>query len=92
MESYSRRVTAGAVQGSILGPELWNISYDDILRIELSNSCCLVGYTDDIAILITERRLEVIQERVGLVIFRIRTKLDDHGLELTDEKTHNPPD
>ena len=29
----TKEVTAGAAQGSVLGPELWNISYDGILRI-----------------------------------------------------------
>lgn len=83
----ARRVTAGAAQGSILGPELWNISYDDILRIELPEGCYLVGYADDIAIVITGKNHQEIQEKLTKVMARIRTWLNDHGLDLAAEKT-----
>ena len=44
----SRKVTAGAAEGSVLGPDLWNISYDGILRLELVDGCFKIGYVDDI--------------------------------------------
>ncbi|TDG38669.1 hypothetical protein AWZ03_014909 [Drosophila navojoa] len=53
------RVTGGAAQGSILGPDLWNISYDDILRLEMPEDTFLIGYADDIAAVITARNTVV---------------------------------
>ena len=42
-------VTAGAAQGSILRPDLWNVSYDAILRVAMPENTFLVWYTDNIA-------------------------------------------
>lgn len=39
-------ITLGAAQGYIMGPDLWNVSYNDILRIEMSANTFLVGHTD----------------------------------------------
>ena len=83
----AKKVSAGTAQGSILGPEFWNISYDDILTLELSDGCYLIGYADDIAIVITGRNTKEIQEKLSSVIRILRRWLDDHGLALAAEKT-----
>lgn len=42
----------GTAQRSILGPELWKISYDGILCMEMLEDSYLVGYVDNIAVVI----------------------------------------
>ena len=52
-------MTAGAAQGSVLGPDIWNIDYDGILGLTgLPEGASLVGYADDIVLVITVRNLE----------------------------------
>ena len=51
-------MTAGAAQVSVLGPDLWNISYDGTLRLELADGCFMIGYADDIALVIIERNVQ----------------------------------
>jgi len=86
-KKYVKQTTAGAAQGSILGPELWNISYDDILRTEMPSDTYLVGYADDIAAIITARHAEDAQRKLNQVMLRTKTWLDSHGLKLATEKT-----
>lgn len=81
------RVTSGAAQGSILGPALWNVSYDDILRIEMPENTFLVGYADDIAAVIQARNTEDAERRLRQVMIRTKSWLHDHGLELATQKT-----
>ena len=50
------RPSTGAVQGSILDPDLWN--YDRILRESMPEETFLVGYTDNIAAVILARNTE----------------------------------
>lgn len=82
-----RQITAGAAQGSILGPDLWNVAYDGIFRMEMPEDTFLVGYADDIAAVITARDTEDAQRRLNQVMRRVCTWVGDHGLSLATEKT-----
>lgn len=81
------QVSSGAAQGSILGPDLWNASYDEILRIEMPKGTFLVGYADDIAAVIEARNTEEAQRRLTQVMIRTKNWLDSHGLQLASQKT-----
>lgn len=81
------RVTSGAAQGSILGPDLWNVTYDDIFRIEMPTGTFLVGYADDVAAVITARNTEEAERRLRQVMIRTTTWLNTHGLQLAIQKT-----
>lgn len=46
-------VTVGVAQGSILEPTLWNILYDGVLRIELTQMATSIGFADDLALVVS---------------------------------------
>jgi hypothetical protein len=50
--AVSKVLTQGCPQGSVLGPYLWNIGFDDFLDLPLPESCSLTGYADDGLLLI----------------------------------------
>jgi len=58
----SMAVTCGVPQGSVIGPLLWNIFYDDLLRLEQPNGMQLVGFADDIAIVGTAHTTNLLEE------------------------------
>ena len=81
------RVSAGVPQGSVLGPLLWNIMYDGVLKVPVSGRTKIVGFADDIAVLTVAKTIEEIESATNEAIHRIRQWLLNAGLELADQKT-----
>lgn len=48
-------ITGGAPQASVLGPLLWNIMHDGLLRLEISQCVKLVAYAYDVAIVVVAK-------------------------------------
>lgn len=46
----TRRLTAGVAQGSVLGPTMWNVLYNGLLRKLMPKGIELNAYAEDIAI------------------------------------------
>ena len=54
------KVTSRAAQASMIAPEPWNISYDELLKIDMPPDTYLVEYADDIIYnIILARTLEI---------------------------------
>lgn len=80
-------VASGVPQGSVVGPVLWNILYDGVLRLELREGAQLVGYADDLALVVTARKERELVEITNDSLRRISAWLEDSGLELATHKT-----
>jgi hypothetical protein len=50
--AVSKVLTQSCPQGSVLGPYLWNIGFDDFLDLPLAEYCSLTGYADNGLLLI----------------------------------------
>lgn len=44
-------VQRGVPQGSVLGPMIWNLVYDRVLKVRKEKGCELIGYADDTLIM-----------------------------------------
>ncbi|CAH2098000.1 unnamed protein product [Euphydryas editha] len=82
-----RRVSCGVPQGSVLGPLLWNVGYDWVLRGTLPASVRVLCYADDTLVVAKGRDLREVMRSVTagttLVVGRIRAL----GLEVALAKT-----
>lgn len=81
------RMNRGVPQGSVLGPILWNMAYDGVFELDLTQDAILIGYADDLALMVTAGTKEKIQEVTNNAVENIENWLDQKGLTLAREKT-----
>ena len=55
-----RGLNVGCPQGGVLSTILWNIAFDDLLKLFNYNSIICVGYADDGCLLITGKSLHIL--------------------------------
>lgn len=81
------QVTGGVPQGSVLGPILWNVMYDGILRMTLLEGCSVIGFADDIALVTVEKQLADVSNKCSLAIDLLMSWLADNELLVAEHKT-----
>lgn len=82
-----RIVEAGVPQGSVLGPTLWNITYDEVLGTEAEEGCEVIGYADDTMILATAERIEEATVKASMQVGKVMRKIRGIGLRVAIGKT-----
>lgn len=60
--------SAGVPQGSVLGPTLWNILYDDMLRLNRPPGVNVVAYADDVVLIASNPFVPELETTVGTAI------------------------
>ncbi|KYB29499.1 hypothetical protein TcasGA2_TC032967 [Tribolium castaneum] len=86
-EGQVMEVTSGVPQGSVLGPTLWNILYDGVLRLEIPKEATLVAYADDLALVVIEKDIENLMCTVEMKSKIIGRWMKENGLQVAPEKT-----
>ena len=81
------KVTGGVPQGSVLGPILWNIMYDRVLRLNLPDETKIVGFADDIVIVVTAKYLDEVELIANESIATVKNWIESVGLALAEHKT-----
>lgn len=86
-ETQEIPLSSGVPQGSILGPTLWNISYDSLLRMEMPVGISLIGFADDIAMTIVEKDEKILMNKANTGLQRISNWMESKLLKFAPQKT-----
>ncbi|KMQ94776.1 reverse transcriptase [Lasius niger] len=84
----TRSMEAGVPQGSVLGPVLWNIAFDEVLDLaEEDEKSHVICYADDTLIIVTGKDLRLTQLRASILVARAIIVIKRLGLNVAKEKT-----
>lgn len=83
-----KQIFAGVPQGSVVGPLLWNLIYDDLLaRFNNRVNLRAIAFADDLAILVGLRKKESVEVNLNLHMKTILNWCENSGLQIAKEKT-----
>lgn len=84
---YIRNVYMEGPQGSVIGPLIWILIYEGLLKIPVQVGCKLNRFANDVGMMVTATALEQLRISVIEAMNCISQWLTDHGLELALNKT-----
>lgn len=79
-------ISVGIPQGSVLGPTLWNVLCDNVLRLGLPRGGKIIGFADDLALIVTENDHIELTSKVNASLVRIMQCVEDHRLKIAPER------
>lgn len=84
---HHMQMSGGVPQGSILGPTLWNLYYDEVLRLEAPQGILIMAYADDLAIIGTDKTASSVKDKIEETAVRVEKWMENKGLKLEARKT-----
>ncbi|XP_025271322.1 uncharacterized protein LOC112639962 [Camponotus floridanus] len=86
-EIVKTSVERGVPQGSVLRPLIWNLVYDQVLRIKKEENCEVIGYADDTLVMATADTYKEAKFTAYIQAERLIRTIRNMGFKVAVEKT-----
>ncbi|KAH9413968.1 hypothetical protein DERP_014489 [Dermatophagoides pteronyssinus] len=86
-EKAEKSLSRGCPQGAKCSPLLWNILYDNLLKLQLPIGCYLQAFADDAFLIVTHEKLDVCENRANKALARIFKWGNQNKIEFNPNKT-----
>ena len=63
--SLQEEIKCGAPQGSRVGPLVWNVMYDDFLRMDVPAGTSIVSFADDALVVCAAEDVGILELRIN---------------------------
>jgi len=87
VESKSMSMNRGCPQGSVLGPTIWNLIYDTVLKLLKELGIIAYAFADDTLLLVPADSREELDTKVKTAVDVLIEKFNELGLTLNFDKT-----
>ncbi|KAE9545560.1 hypothetical protein AGLY_001103, partial [Aphis glycines] len=74
-------------KGSVLGPTLWNVLYDDLLRVPLPEGVEYLAFADDVVLVATAKEPYELEGKLTTAAGKVSSWLESIGLKLAAHKS-----
>jgi ribonuclease HI len=86
-ETAERDLRLGCPQGGILSVLLWNLAFDDLLKLYVNDNLTIIGYADDGCLIIEGTNPEQMVSQMNKALNKACKWATEKGLKLSPEKT-----
>lgn len=81
------QITGGVPQGSVIGPLLWNLTYDSVLKTVLPAGAEIIGFADDTLVIVEGKETGELESTANAALGLVAGKISNLGLSIAVEKT-----
>jgi len=82
-----RAVSKGCPQGSCLGPGMWNIFYNSLLKLKITSSTKIIAFADDLLLLTRGETVSEIENIANLELTKISTWARENKFRFNEKKS-----
>ncbi|KAL4123012.1 hypothetical protein QTP88_015245 [Uroleucon formosanum] len=80
-------ISGGVPQGSVVGPLLWNATFDAVMRTELPSGAKLLGFADDTMLVTRAKSTQELEAVTNEALSLVERRITGLGLQIAVEKT-----
>ncbi|CAI6363639.1 unnamed protein product [Macrosiphum euphorbiae] len=80
-------ISGGVPQGSVVGPLLWNTTFDSVLRVPLPHGAKLLGFADDTLLVVSSKTVEELEALANNALRLVEDRISNLSLQIAADKT-----